>query len=306
MPATALTAMRIDSMVSPEIFIAEATLTSGKSQIWRSAPSRSSSCAPAHSAGRRIAVSISPACSTVMRVMSIPGPMKNSSAFTTCSPRGRGSPSGVERDQRRRRVGRIDRHAAARAEDAVLAVHRSRRVGVADVAAGAVAGPTAAVVPAARVLAKTLPPRVPWLRICGVATARRRAGAGRTSRHQRVAHHLGEGGHGADLEAATGGRGRRAATRCRRDRPPPSRTRSLNQSKVSRPPASAQASCRTARAAPPRPRRRRLEQLEAGHHVADHGHGDALLDCAVSGSCCQVVASIAFRIMSSVIGVRPN
>ena len=83
----------------------------------------------------------------------MPGPTKYSSALTTRSPpRPADHHLRVERDQRRRRVRRTHRHAAVRVEDRVLAVDRRRRVRVADVAAGAVARPAAAVIPAARVL----------------------------------------------------------------------------------------------------------------------------------------------------------
>ena len=58
----------------------------------------------------------------------------------------------VERDQRGRGVRRIDGHAAVRAENGVLAVDGGGRIGEADVAAGAIAFPAAAVIPAARVL----------------------------------------------------------------------------------------------------------------------------------------------------------
>ena len=83
----------------------------------------------------------------------MPGPTKKSSAGTTRSLSAvLDHELRVERDQRRRRVGRVHRDAAIGVEDRVLAVDRRRRVGVADVAAGAIARPAGAVVPAARVL----------------------------------------------------------------------------------------------------------------------------------------------------------
>ncbi len=108
----------------------------------------------------------------------------------------------VERNQRRRRVRRIHRHAAVLLEDRVLAVDRRRRVRVADVAARPVARPAAAVIPAARVLRDVAAER-PL-----VADLRRGHQFGRFHQqpelllHHRVVHHLGQRRRRADLEAA--------------------------------------------------------------------------------------------------------
>ena len=102
----------------------------------------------------RIDTSRSPGSSAVIRVMSSHGPMKKSRAAITRSPLAVADDHlRVERDQRRRGVRRADRDAAIGLEDRMLAIDRRRRVGVADVAAGAVARPAGAVVVAPRVLA---------------------------------------------------------------------------------------------------------------------------------------------------------
>ena len=154
----------------------------------------------------RIAVSSSPGCSTVIRVMSVPGPTKYvgrvhhalaAAALANHHLR-------VERDQRRRGVRRAHRHAAIRAENRVLAVDRCRRVGVADVAAGAVAVPAAAVVPAARILRHVAAER------SLVSNLRRGDEPGRLGKHAElladsgVLGHFGQRGRRADLEAAVG------------------------------------------------------------------------------------------------------
>ena len=59
---------------------------------------------------------------------------------------------GIKRNHGRGGVGRADRHATVGAQDGVLAIDGRRRIRIADIAAGAIAGPTAAVIPATRVL----------------------------------------------------------------------------------------------------------------------------------------------------------
>ena len=66
---------------------AAATLTSAKSHVFRSATFSKWKSAPAQRPGIRIAVRRSPGSSTVMRVMSTPGDMKNFAAGTTRSRR---------------------------------------------------------------------------------------------------------------------------------------------------------------------------------------------------------------------------
>ena len=108
---------------------------------------------------------------------------------------------GVERDERRRGVGRVHRHAPVGVENRVLAIDRRRRVRVADVAAGPVAGPPAAVVPAARVL-RHVAADGPL-----IADLRRGHELGRLHQqpelvaHHRIAHDLRERRARADLEA---------------------------------------------------------------------------------------------------------
>ena len=108
----------------------------------------------------------------------------------------------VERDERRRGVRRVDRDAAVGVEDRVLAVHRRRRVGVADVAAGAVAGPAAAVVPAARVLRHVAAERALVADLRRGDQLRRFHQQAELLAHHRVLDDLGERRHRADLEAA--------------------------------------------------------------------------------------------------------
>ena len=78
--------MRASWIVPPEVRIAEATVTSEKSQDWRSRIFSKWKSAPAQVPGMRMEVSRSPASITVMRSMSMPGPMKKSSASYTVSP----------------------------------------------------------------------------------------------------------------------------------------------------------------------------------------------------------------------------
>jgi hypothetical protein len=110
---------------------------------------------------------------------------------------------GVEGDEGGRGIRGVHRDAAPRLEDRVLAVHRRRRIGVADVAAGAVAGPAAPVVPAAGVLGEVSPERalVPDL---GRRHFRSGFAQDRVLRADRlVRRDLGEGSEGADLDAVT-------------------------------------------------------------------------------------------------------
>ena len=108
----------------------------------------------------------------------------------------------LERHERRRRVGGAHRDAAIGVEDGVLAIDRRRRIGITDVAAGAIAVPSAAVVPAARVLRHIAADGAL------VADLRRRdqlRGFGQQTEplaHQRMAMDLGERRHRADLKAA--------------------------------------------------------------------------------------------------------
>src|SRR5271167_4438264 len=59
---------------------------------------------------------------------------------------------GVERNQGGRSVGGVNCHTAIRMQNCVLAVSTFGRVGIADVSAGAVAGPAGAVVPTSSIL----------------------------------------------------------------------------------------------------------------------------------------------------------
>ena len=184
--------------------------------------------------------------------MSMFGPMKNSSALHFALPAGPDDDHRrVERDERRRRVGRAHGDAAVGAPEAMLAILPFGRIGVAGVAAGAIAIDAVAVVPAARVLADVAADRA------GVSDLRARDAA------RRIGQHL-----VAALDDASCARSPSASStrRSRRRRPAVSRmplsaampprsttyfgrfTRSLNQSKLSLPPASAQPS------APKRPR----------------------------------------------------
>ena len=114
---------------------------------------------------------------------------------------------GVERDQGRGRVRRIHRHAPARAHDAVFPVHGTGRRRVADVASGAVAGPSATVVPATGVLGDVAAEGAL------VADLRRRHQPGRrgqegvATHHVRVLGDVGEARHRPDLESAVRSRG---------------------------------------------------------------------------------------------------
>src|SRR5205085_7124122 len=100
------------------------------------------------------------------------------------------------------RIRRIAPDAGLRGEDGVLAIDRFGSVGVADVAAGAVAGPAGAVIPAARVLRDVAADRA-------LVADLRRGGGFRRVHQDRVAvaddrmpHDVGERRHRADLDAA--------------------------------------------------------------------------------------------------------
>jgi hypothetical protein len=87
----------------------------------------------------------------------------------------------------------------------------------------------------------------------------------------------GERRHRADLEPSVHDRmplqfgdALRSMTSCGR------LMRSFSQSKLSRPPPSTQASRRSDRAAPARPRRRGLKQLERRHDVSNYRHACSL------------------------------
>jgi len=140
-----------------------------------------------------------------MRVMSIPGPIQYSSAGTTRSPFG---PRMTIDASSATRAGAVSdgltRDAAVGVEDRVLAVHRGRRVGVADVAAGAVAGPAAAVVPAARVLRDVAAERALVADLRRGDQLRRFHQQAELFAHQRVLDDFRERRHRADLEAAVG------------------------------------------------------------------------------------------------------
>ena len=108
---------------------------------------------------------------------------------------------GVQRNQGRGRVGRIHCHAAVRVQNGMLTVAALRRIGVANVAAGAIARPTAAVIPAARVLRNIAAER-------SLIADLRRCHQLRSLRQQTILllddgmiHHLSERGHRADLDA---------------------------------------------------------------------------------------------------------
>jgi hypothetical protein len=96
----------------------------------------------------------------------------------------------------------IDGHAAVRAENGVFAIDGRGRVGEADVPARAIAFPAAAVIPAARVLRHVAADRS----LIADLRRGRQFGAFREQAelllHHRIADHLGQRGHGADLEAA--------------------------------------------------------------------------------------------------------
>ena len=111
---------------------------------------------------------------------------------------------GVERDQGRRRIGRIHRHASFGMQNRMLAISAHRSVGIADVSAGAIARPTRAVVPAARVLRNVAAERAL------VANLRRRHQF-RGLRQQSVflfddgmVHDFGQRRHGADFDSVVG------------------------------------------------------------------------------------------------------
>ena len=67
----------------------------------------------------------------------------------------------IERDERRCRIGGADRHTTTRIHNGMLAVHRRGRRSVARVSAGPIAGPSATVVPATRVLDQVAGDRTP-------------------------------------------------------------------------------------------------------------------------------------------------
>src|SRR6185437_4060391 len=108
----------------------------------------------------------------------------------------------VERDERWRGVGGVDSDAAIGAEDGVLAIAAYGCVGKALIAAGAVAGPSAAIIPAARILRDVAAERGL------VANLRRSDQLNRVGKkavvlfNQRMLGDLGQRGHCADLHAA--------------------------------------------------------------------------------------------------------
>ena len=106
--------------------------------------------------------------------------------------------------KRRRGIGRIHRHAALGVKNRVLAIPAHRRIGVADVAAGAVARPARTVVPAARVLRHVAAKRA-------LIADLRRGHQFRGLRQQSVlllddgvVHDFGERRHRADFDAVAG------------------------------------------------------------------------------------------------------
>ena len=113
----------------------------------------------------------------------------------------------VERDERGRGVGGIDGDTAIGAEDRVLAVERLRRIGVADVAAGAIARPARAVIPAARILRHVAADRP----LIANLRRRRRFGAFEQNpvalAHDGMPNHFGERRHRANLETVADARG---------------------------------------------------------------------------------------------------
>ena len=101
----------------------------------------------------------------------------------------------------------------------------------------------------------------------------------------------------AHLEPAPGFHARRAAIDRARSITARGRLmRSLSQSKVSRPPASAQRRRRSARERHPLPARRRLEELKTGHHVADHGHVSSPYSLGEGGERLVVVGTALERV----------
>ena len=181
----------------------------------------------------------------------------------------------VERDQRRGGVRRVDRHAAARPEDAVLAIHRRGRVGVADVAAGAVAVPAVAVVPAPRVLHQ-VPAQRPL-----VADLRRRHQLRRLGQqpvlaaHVRVPDDLAQLRHRPDRQAAA----RRRANGAQLLDAPEVDHRRRPLDPILEPveriePARQHPGLLLVLIEQPQRLvgRRRLKQLKRRHHVANHGH----------------------------------
>src|SRR6185503_5310331 len=112
---------------------------------------------------------------------------------------------GVERHERRRRVGRAHRHATVGPENGVLAVDGLRRIRVADVAAGPVARPAGPVVPAARVLRYVA---ADGALVANLRRGRRLGGLGQDAEallHRRMPHDAGQRGHRAALETIAAG-----------------------------------------------------------------------------------------------------
>ena len=195
----------------------------------------------------RIAVSSSFGCTEVSCVMSIFGPMKNSSAPTTRSPfvlrmtnlASSATSAGAVSDG-------LTATQRSAVEQRVLAVHALRRVGEAGVAAGAVAGQAVAVVQAARVLRDVAADRA------GVADLRAGHAARRIGQHAVVRADRSDCARSRSAWSARRSRCRPAFRECPCSSAMPVRSitalgrlmRSLNQLRLSLPPASFQPSAR--------------------------------------------------------------
>ena len=108
----------------------------------------------------------------------------------------------IQRNQCGRTVGRIDSHASVGIQNRMLAIDGGGRICKADVAACAIALPSAAIIPAAGVLGDVAADGAliaDLRRGCGFRACRENA---ELFPHHRMAHHFGKRGHGADLQAS--------------------------------------------------------------------------------------------------------
>ena len=225
----------------------------------------------------------------------------------TLAPRAPDDHLSVERDERRRGIGRVHRHTAIGVEDGVLPIDGRGRVRIADVAAGPVASPSRPVVPATRILRHVAPerPLVANLRrgdeLGGLAQERE------LPAHLGIPYDLGERRGSPDLEAAVAFLD---ATQLRDTAQVDDDARALDA--IFQPVEGIHSTGHhpRIRAVPIEERDRvnralRLEELERGHHVVNHSHDVSPSDVRRQGlGSSALPASSEVRIMSSVTGAR--